>query len=183
MPRPLAEEAESNYAREACLPVTEESSRRTSHGETLKSTSIIGGSTVIVLLIRMLRTKALALLLGPGGVGLEAIYDSVVSLWKTAVDLGISSSGVRQIASAVGSGNQEVIAITIFTLRRTCLVLGTIGATSLYFARDLMSRLAFGNADHASDIGLLSVILLFGALAGGQGALLQACAGLATWQK
>ena len=34
-------------------------------------------------------------------------------------------------------------------------------------------RLAFGNADHAFDIGLLSVILLFVALTGGQGALLQ----------
>jgi PST family polysaccharide transporter len=174
MARPSAEEqAESNNAREADLPVTEESSEGTSHGEALKSTSIIGGSTMIVLLIRMLRTKALALLLGPAGIGLEALYDSVVSLWRTGVDLGISSSGVRQIASAVGSGNRELIAITIFTLRRTCLVLGTIGAVCLFFARELMSRLAFGNVDHASDIGVLSVILLFGALAGGQGALLQ----------
>ena len=137
MARSSAEEqAESNNAREADLPVTAESSEGTSHGEALKSTSIIGGSTVIVLLIRMLRTKALALLLCPSGIGLEAIYDSVVSLWKTAVDLGTSSSGVRQIASAVGSGSQEVIAITIFTLRRTCLVLGIIGDFGQPRARD-----------------------------------------------
>jgi antigen flippase len=145
----------------------------TSHVEALKSTSIIGGSTVIAILIRMVRTKVLAILLGPGGVGLEAIYNSVISLSRTAVDLGVSSSGVRQIASAVGSGSQPVIASTVITLRRVCLVLGIIGALALFLAREPISRLAFGNADHASDIGLLSIILLFEAITGGQGALLQ----------
>src|SRR6478672_269145 len=125
--------------------VKEEKPEGTSHAEALKSTSIIGGSTVIVMLIRMLRTKALAILLGPGGIGLEAIYDSVITLSKTAVDLGISSAGVRQIASAVGSGSQPVITATVFTLRRVCLVLGIIGAVSLFLLREFVSRVAFGN--------------------------------------
>ena len=85
-------------------------SETTSHVEALKSTSIIGGSTGIVILIRMVRTKVLAILLGPTGVGLEAMYDSIISLARIGVDLGISSSGVRQIASAVGSGGQTTIA-------------------------------------------------------------------------
>ena len=144
-----------------------------SHAEALKSTSIIGGSTVIVMATRMLRTKVLAILLGPTGIGLEAIFDSIVTLSKTAVDLGISSSGVRQIAEAVGSGSPDVITATVLTLRRVCLVLGILGATALFFARESVARVAFGKPDHASDIGLLSVILLFGAVMGGQGALLQ----------
>ena len=145
----------------------------TSHVEALKSSSIIGGSTAIVILIRMVRTKVLAILLGPAGIGLEAIYDSILSLTKIGVDMGISSSGVRQIASAVGSGNQSTIAATVFTLQRVCIVLGVIGAVGLFLLRDQASRLAFGSAEHGSDIGLLSIILLFVALTGGQGALLQ----------
>jgi len=170
---PADEKAESIAVVAACPSAAEEKPQPTSHAEALKSTSIIGGSTVIVMLIRMLSTKVLAILLGPGGVGLQAMYDSVISLAKTAVDLGISSSGVRQIASAVGSGSQSIVATTVFTLRRVCLVLGILGATALFCARESVSRLAFGNADHAADIGVLSVILLFGALMGGQGALLQ----------
>src|SRR5258708_1058184 len=113
VPKPQDDEhAESTSALEPSLPVTDDHPGEASHAEALKSTSIIGGSTVIVMLIRMLRTKALAILLGPGGIGLEAIYDSVISLSKTAVDLGISSAGVRQIASAVGSGSPPVIAAT-----------------------------------------------------------------------
>jgi antigen flippase len=169
---PGEEQSESTVALGPCLPVADKL-EPTSHAEALKSTSIIGGSTVIVMVIRMLRTKVLAILLGPGGIGLEAIFDSVVSLARTASDLGISSAGVRQIASAVGSGDRPLIAATVFTLRRVCLLLGLIGATALFLLRETASRVAFGNADHASDFGLLSIILLFGAVMGGQGALLQ----------
>src|SRR6202008_1106961 len=129
----LAEEqAESTIALEACLSVAEAKPETTSHVEALKSTSIIGGSTVIVMLIRMLRTKVLAILLGPGGIGLEAIYDSVITLSKTAVAFGVSSAGVRKSAAAVGSGSEAMIAITVSPLRRVCLALGIIGATALF---------------------------------------------------
>ena len=148
----------------------------TSHVEALKSTSIIGGSTAITILIRMVRTKVLAILLGPAGIGLEAIYDSVISLARIGVDMGISSSGVRQIASAVGSGSQSTIAATVFTLRRVCLLLGLIGAAALFLTREQVSKLAFGNADHAFDIGLLSVILLFVALRAGRVPSCRECA-------
>lgn len=167
------EQAEAIAPLESCPVVSEEKPEPTSHAEALKSTSIIGGSTVIVMGVRMLRTKVLAILLGPAGIGLEAVFDSVITLSKTAVDLGISSAGVRQIAAAVGSGSQPVIATTVFTLRRVCLVLGIIGAVTLFLCRESVGRLAFGNTDHSSDIGLLSIILLFGAVMGGQGALLQ----------
>ncbi len=145
----------------------------TSHAEALKSTSIMGGSTVVVMLVRMIRTKVLAIYLGPVGVGLEAIFDSVLSLTRTAVDLGISNSGVRQIAAAVGSGDDRVIAMTTITLRRVCLLFGLLGAAVLFYAREAISRAAFGSADHASAIGWLAIIPVFSGIAGGQGALLQ----------
>lgn len=141
--------------------------------EALKSTSIIGGATAITLVVRMIRTKVLAVLLGPAGVGLEAIFDSVVSLVRTVFDLGVSSSGVRQIAAAWASGDPRRIAITVFTLRRVCLVLGIFGACALFLAREPASRAAFGDASQATAIGWLSIILLISAIAGGQGALLQ----------
>jgi enterobacterial common antigen flippase len=145
----------------------------TSHAEALKSTAIIGGSTAITILVRIVRTKALAVLLGPTGIGLEAIYDSVVSLARTLLDLGVSSSGVRQIAASLATGNQRQVAATVVTLRRLCLILGLLGATALYLSRELVSRMVFDNSDYAGDIGLLSVILLLGSVVGGQGALLQ----------
>lgn len=147
--------------------------RETSHVEALKSTSIIGGSTALSLVIRMVRTKVVAVFLGPGGVGLEAVYDAVVSVARSAVDSGIGVSGVRRIAAAAGSGDQPHVARTVFALKRICLALGVIGAVILYAAREPISRVTFGDAGHASEIGWLSLILLFAGVMGGQGAILQ----------
>ena len=97
----------------------------------------------------------------------------IISLARIGVDMGISGSGVRQIASALGSSNPTTIATTVFTLRRVCLLLGLSGAAVLFLIREIREQVAFGDPDHAFDIGLLSVILLFVALTGGQGALLQ----------
>ncbi|MHA3774178.1 O-antigen translocase [Verrucomicrobiota bacterium sgz303538] len=155
------------------VPLDRSEEQNNSHAEALKSTSIIGGSTAIVMLIRMVRTKVLAVLLGPAGVGLEAMFDSVLSLARMAVDLGISNSGVRQIAAAVSSGDQQVIATTVITLRRVCLLLGILGGVALFFARESISRIAFGTPDHASDFGWLAIIPILCGIAGGQGALLQ----------
>ncbi len=64
------EQPGSAIALEPFVSVIEDPPEKTSHAEALKSTSIIGGSTVIVMLIRILRTKVLAILLGPAGIGL-----------------------------------------------------------------------------------------------------------------
>src|SRR5690606_12585288 len=143
------------------------------HAEALESTTIIGGSSAIVMLIRMVRTKVLAILLGPAGVGLEAVYDSIISVTRTVADLGVSSSGVRQIAAATGSGDGKLIARTVTALRRTCLVLGILGSLGLFLSRGWISQIAFGDRSQATAIGWLAVIPLLGSLAGGQGALLQ----------
>lgn len=145
----------------------------TSHGEALKSTSIMGGSMAVGMLIRMVRTKVIALVLGPAGIGLEAIFDSVLSLIKIATIQGVSSSGVRQIAAAVSTGEEQKIATTMFTLRRVCLILGASGAVAVFLARESISRLTFGDTSHAFDIGCLAIIPLLGGIAGGQGAVLQ----------
>ena len=154
-------------------PAFMNTSDTSSHVEALKSSSIIGGSTAVVMLIRVIRTKAIALLLGPGGVGIEAILDSVATLSRSIFDLGVSSSGVRQVAAAVGSGNEHLIGRTVSALRRVCLALGVAGAATLFLSRHVVSRLAFGSAEHASSIGLLAIVLLLGGVTGGQGALLQ----------
>ena len=54
-----------------------------------------------------------------------------------------------------------------------CLVLGIVGAVALFLIREPVSQFAFGNSDQSANIGLLSVILLLGAVTAGQTALLQ----------
>ena len=67
----------------------------------------------------MVRVKLAAVLLGPTGIGLIALYVSATTMVRIASGMGLNTSGVRE-AEAHGSGNNEQIAITVKTFRRAC---------------------------------------------------------------
>ncbi|OGU55545.1 MAG: hypothetical protein A2V66_07065 [Ignavibacteria bacterium RBG_13_36_8] len=144
-----------------------------SYKQILKSTSIMGGSQVITIFLRIIRTKVLAVILGPTGVGLIGIYDSITSLAGIAAGLGIGTSGVRQIAEAFSTGDQEKISRTITCLRRIALISGAAGLMILLLLSWPISQLTFNDTKHARDIALLSITILFSAISGGQTALIQ----------
>jgi len=123
--------------------------------------------------IGIVRTKAMAVLLGPAGVGLMGLYNQIVEMTQTIAGMGINSSGVRQIAEAVGSGETERIARTVTVLRRMSVLLGTVGALLLVIFAKPVSRLTFGGVEQASGVVLLSLAVLFRSVSLGQGALIQ----------
>ena len=145
----------------------------TSHQEILKSSIVIGGASIISLSITMLRTKAIAMILGPAGFGLMGLYMAVADLARSVAEMGINSSGVRQIAEAVGTGDAMKVARTVTILRRTALILGLIGACLLLGFATQISGVTFGSAHYAPAIRLLSLAVFFRLVADGQGALIQ----------
>ena len=147
--------------------------RSRSYREMLKSTAMIGGSSVINVVIGMLRTKVMALLLDPAGYGVLGAFVQITDLARSVAQMGINASGVRQIAEAVGSGDQQRAALTITVLRRVSLVCGLIGALLLCALAGPVAMLTFGNHRYEDAIRLLGVATFLSVVAGGQGALLQ----------
>jgi O-antigen/teichoic acid export membrane protein len=146
---------------------------KNSYGQILKSSALIGGAQIANIAIGIVRTKAMAVLLGPAGFGLFGLYGSVASLTQSIAGMGINSSGVRQIAEAVGSGDRARVAKTAAVLRRTSIVLGSLGAALLVVFSRQISKLTFGNTERAAAVSLLSVVVFFTLVAGGQTALIQ----------
>ena len=146
---------------------------RDSYGQILKSTALVGGSQVVNIAIGMVRTKTMAMLLGPAGFGLFGLYGSIANLAQSVGGLGINSSGVRQIAEAVGSGDADRIARTTIVLRRISVLLGLLGALLLVAFSRQVSTLTFGDSKHAGAVALLSVAVCLTLISGGQGALIQ----------
>lgn len=66
-----------------------------SYRRILGTTLIMGGTSVVNTLIGMVRTKVLALMLGPSGLGLVGIYGTITGLFGTVTGMGIGESGVR----------------------------------------------------------------------------------------
>ena len=144
-----------------------------SYGQILKSSVLVGGSSVLNIVFGIVRTKAMAMLLGPSGFGLFGLYGSVADLTQAFAGLGVNSSGVRQIAESVGSGDDLQVARTAAVLRRTSIVLGSLGAALLLLFSRQVSTLTFGSAKQARAVSLLSVVVLFRLISAGQGALIQ----------
>ena len=144
-----------------------------SHRQIFKSTALIGGSQIINMGIGILRTKALAMMLGPAGMGLAGLYMAATGVIGSVAGLGLNASGVRQIAEAAGTSDDTRIARTMVTLRRVALVSGLLGMVMVLALAPLLSRTTFGDNQHIGGIALMSLTVLFGGISAGQSAVLQ----------
>jgi enterobacterial common antigen flippase len=169
----LNEQLETSAVEPTEKVVAEAVPRKSTYGQILKSSAIVGGSTIANVGIGIVRTKAMAILLGPAGFGLFGLYGSIQNLTQSIAGMGINSSGVRQIAAAAGSGDKDRIAQTAAVLRRTAIVLGLLGAALLLLFSRQISQLTFGSTERAAAVSLLSVAVFFSLVSGGQGALIQ----------
>lgn len=148
------------------------SDKTASYARNLRSSSIMGGSAGVTILLGMVRTKFAAVLIGTAGAGLLANFGAIQGLVGTLAGLGLGSSAVRDVAAAVAAGDQTAIGRTVLTLRRMCWLTGTVGMLAMMALSPLLAHWTFGNQDHALEIAALGLIILFGNLAAGQTALI-----------
>ncbi len=73
----------------------------------LKAVASIGLSSVVMMLLSMLRMKVLAVEVGAGGIGVLGIVTTSVLLASTALGGGLGASGVRAVASANDDDGQR----------------------------------------------------------------------------
>jgi PST family polysaccharide transporter len=151
----------------------EPEARRHSYTQILKSSAMIGGSSVINIVVSVVRGKAMALLLGPAGIGVVGLFSAIFDLVRALAGLGVNSSGVRQIAEAVGSGDGQRIARTAAVLRRTSTFLGSLGAVGLIALSGPVSSWTFGSREFSGSVALLSIAVLLQLISDGQTALIQ----------
>ena len=146
---------------------------QSSHKQILKATGVVGGAQIISILIRIIRVKVIAVLLGPAGVGIAGLYQSTITLVQNATSLGLGFSAVRDVAEADGTGDQRRVGRTITILRRWVWLTGLLGMAVLLVFQKEFSRFAFKDSHHAVDFLILSIVPLFAALSGGQMAMLR----------
>jgi len=142
-----------------------------SYGQILRATSIVGGGRVLTILVGLVRTKALAVLLGPAGVGVMGLLQGVMTTGTTLFGLGLGQSGVRQLAAAAGDPGK--LSTVRKALWRSNLALGFIGLCAVWLLRETISQLVFGDASRATDVAWMGVGVLLSLIAGSQTALLQ----------
>ena len=138
----------------------------------LRSSSFIGGAQVINIVMGLVKMKAVAVLLGPAGVGLVGLYLNLVQTAATVAALGFDNVGTRQIATAQAEGGEAAVGRTRRALFWGTMVLALIGAGVFWALSGWIARVILDDPTRANDVAWLSAAVALTVAAGSQGALL-----------
>lgn len=144
----------------------------------MKAMGLFGGVQVAGILCSIIRTKLVALWIGPVGIGLFGLFNNALEMISTGTNLGIRSSSVRDISQAIAARDPQLVARMVAVVRRWSLWLGLAGALLTLALAPLLSQVTFGDSDHIWGFVALSVAVLLQALTSGEYAVLQGTARL-----
>lgn len=143
-----------------------------SYRQILRSSSIIGGASVINIIFSLMRTKVAAVLLGPAGIGLIGLFQNLIATASSVAALGFGNVGTRQIAEASGRGDSDGVAAARRALFWGTLILAVLGIVFVWLLRETLAVRLLGDAHLARDVGWLALGVGLTVAAGSQGALL-----------
>jgi enterobacterial common antigen flippase len=133
--------------------------KRKSYRDTIRSSYIIASSNVIQYILGFLQIKVAAVILGPSGIGLIAIYKAIVSLIVSISALGISQSCVREVSRAKEIQSEELVKISL-TIKRIGWIAGILSWILAIVFGSLISELAFDSQDHVTTISIIGGVTL-----------------------
>jgi len=132
----------------------------------------MGSSSLILVLAGIIKNKVVAVILGPSGIGLFGLLQTVLSTAATIAGMGLANSGVRQVVEAHTSDDSELLAVTGRVLWWASFASGILGAVFLLLFSKPIARLALGNDDYARTIAWLGLAVWATTSSGAQTALL-----------
>lgn len=146
---------------------------QSSYRQIFKATSIFGGVQVIGIIISVIRSKFVAVLLGPTGMGIAGLLTSTTGFIAAVTNFGLRISAVKDISAASESGDENQISKVTISLRRLVWLTGILGLLLTTVLSPLLSEITFGNKDYVFAFVFISVVLLFDQLSAGQMVVLQ----------
>ena len=148
-------------------------SDQSSYRQIIKATSIFGGVQVFQIIAQILRSKSIAILLGPAGMGIAGLFNSSITLVTGVTNFGLGSSALKDIANANGAGDGLRISTISIVLRRLILITGLFGSLVTIIFSSWISEFTFGNRDFTIAFVWISVSVFFTQVSSGQIVLLQ----------
>ena len=149
------------------------SEQQSSYRQIMKATSIFGGVQAFNIIISIIRSKVVAVLLGPAGMGIMGLLTSTTGIISSLTNFGLGTSAVKDIAAAFGTNDEKRIEIVVNVMRRIVWITGLLGLIVTILLSPWLSQLTFGNRNYTLAFIWLSVTLLFNQLSSGQLVLLQ----------
>lgn len=146
-------------------------SENDSKKQILKSSSIVGGASLLTILIGLIKVKVLALLLGPSGIGFMGMLTTIMTAGATLFGMGLSISGVRELA--LNRKDEDKLSDLREALFSANFLLGLIAIIFVYFFSEPLSNFFFKSREHSFSIFIIGFGVFFSLMLGSQNAVFQ----------
>ncbi len=130
-----------------------------SYQSMLKATSLFGGVQLANIIMAVLRSKFIALFIGPAGMGIASLLMATLNVLLAITNLGLDRSGVKEIA-AHGSDTEQQKE-TLGVLKTLFVITAVIGVVLMVLMAPWISLWTFGDAHYTTHIRAISFALLF----------------------
>lgn len=144
-----------------------------SYRHMLRGMSVFGGVQVFQMIISLLRGKFVAVILGPAGMGLAAIYASMATTIQQFASCGLPLSATREISMAGDSDSSRKVADVVGAVRQALWICGLVGAAVCCVAAPWLSRISFGSDAYTWPYMLLGAMILLQTAASAEMSVLQ----------
>lgn len=128
------------------------SKEESSYRSVVRATGLVGGASIGVLVINLVRAKAFALLVGPAGIGLLGVLSTIVSTAAAVGGMGLHTSSVRQLAR--DDADERTVRLGIWTL---AWLLATASCTLVWLLRTPIALAVTGDDGLSWAIGWVAI--------------------------
>lgn len=149
------------------------SDSKSSYLHILKTTFLFGGVQFFNIIISIIRTKLIAIFIGPAGMGITTLLNSTINIISGISSLGIETSAVKHISGGYKNDDLKSVSVNVTIVKKLALVTGILGSLLTILLSPWLSQLTFGNSEHVLSFAFLSITLLFKQLSTGQLVVLQ----------
>lgn len=139
----------------------------------MRATSIFGGVQLINIIINIVRSKYIATLLGPSGMGVMGLFTSAITIISSLTNFGLGVSAIKDISLAHSSDNNEQISKVVTVFKRLVIFTGLLGTIIFFIISPWLSSITFGSSNYTLAFYWISFTLIINQLTTAQMVILQ----------
>ena len=149
--------------------------KSTTYGQIVKYTGILGGTQALTMAVSLVRNKLATVFLGAVGMGLVALYQSLMAFVANITNLGLAMSAVKHVSDTQEHCSSQETNRYVAMVRTWVLATAVGGTLLCVLLAPVLNYFSFsGKEDHTLDIVFLAPMIGFLAVTGGELALLKA---------
>lgn len=141
---------------------------KSSYLQIVKAASIFGGVQFFNILISIVRTKLIAIFIGPAGMGIISLLNSTLNMVSGITGLGIETSAIKHISENYKENDLNSVCLIVKVVKKIAFITGVFGTLMIVVFSSWLSELTFGNSNYTYVFIFLSVTLLFKQISVGQ---------------